>query len=137
MTGTKFEQEFCEILNKCGWWALRIPRNESGAQPFDVIAVNEHYVECYDCKVVSSENGRFPLSRIEDNQWLAFERFETQTNRASSCGLAILYAGNIYFIPHYILKKLVRQNEKSIDLKDRAPMLTSAQINKILGRTLR
>ena len=135
MTWERFEREFCNILGKQGWWALRIPKDETGAQPFDVIAVNEKTVKCYDCKVISGKTGRFPLSRVEDNQWLAFERFEARTKK-HSCGLVIFWNQNIYLVAYRFLKGMIAREEKSIDLKIMKPYLTLAEIEQILGYKL-
>ena len=116
---------------------MRIPRNESGAQPFDVIAVNDKFVRCFDCKVLTSrKSGRFPLDRIEDNQWLAFEAFEQKTKKESACGIAVFYEGNIYVVGHYFLKRAVNAGVRSIDLRVFKPFLSAQEIEEILGYKL-
>lgn len=71
MNSDEFEQITCKILRKNGYWALNIPKNKSGAQPFDVIAIKRNWIYAIDCKVCGT--ARFALSRVEDNQWLAME----------------------------------------------------------------
>ena len=94
--GTQFEQEFCEYLAKHGWWAHFLSANSKGAQPFDIIAIKDDYVYAIDCKTCSTE--RFPFSRIEDNQRLAFDKIAQAGNVI--CGFAIKYNSNYYFIPY-------------------------------------
>ena len=134
MTGERFEHEFCEILSKMGFWALRIPRSNNGSQPFDVISVGDKIVNAFDCKVCKSN--RFPLDRIEDNQWLAFEAIERKTKHHAFAGLAILHNGNIYRVAHFDLKAAQREGQKSLDLSRIKPWLTSLEIRSRFGKTL-
>jgi len=71
--GGRFEQVLSGILAKNGFWSHVMQQNKSG-QPADIIAVKGKYHTLIDCKVVSDNDG-FPLSRIEENQWLAMKRF--------------------------------------------------------------
>jgi Holliday junction resolvase len=75
--GNDFEAEFCEILFENGFWAHNMAQNAAG-QPADVIAVRNEKSYIIDCKVCS--NGRFPLSRIEDNQHLSMKLWEESGN---------------------------------------------------------
>ena len=106
--GTKFEQEFVEILAKEGFWAHFLAPSPTGAQPFDVIAMKDGYAYCFDCK--TSVKPIFPLSRLEDNQILAFDKW-------LQCGgqepmVAVKYDNNIYLIAYTRL-----QREVSVDLR--------------------
>ena len=65
-SGTAFENDFRRLLRKNGFWSHKLVENENGA-PFDVIAVKDGRVYAFDCKECSSD--RFPLNRIEDNQF--------------------------------------------------------------------
>lgn len=71
--GGQFEQEFAEILAKRGFWVHVLQQNKSG-QPADIIAVKGKYHTLIDCKVISDNRG-FPMSRAEENQRLAMEKF--------------------------------------------------------------
>ena len=66
--GNSFEAELCEILSEHGFWSHNLAQNEAG-QPADVIAVKDGEAYLIDCKVCS--NGKFPFSRIEENQELS------------------------------------------------------------------
>ena len=106
--GAKFEQEFVEILAKEGFWAHFLAPSPTGAQPFDVIAMRHGYAYCFDCK--TSVKPIFPITRLEDNQILAFDKW-------LKCGgaaplVAVKYDNNIYLIAYTRL-----QREKSVDLR--------------------
>ena len=49
-----------------------MPKSING-QPFDIIAAKKGIVYAYDCK--TNKGKRFRLDRIEDNQELAFGKF--------------------------------------------------------------
>lgn len=88
MTGREFEDYVCKKLKGAGYWVLRIPQNETGQQPFDILAIKGKRILAYDAKVLSNGH-RFPLDRIEDNQYNAFELMEKKTG-AEEIGLLIL-----------------------------------------------
>lgn len=71
MTGIQFERKVSKDLFDAGYWVLNVPRNESGAQPFDILAIKGNKIIAADCKVCEAKV--FPLSRIEPNQWTAFK----------------------------------------------------------------
>lgn len=106
--GAKFEQEFVEILAKEGFWAHFLAPSPTGAQPFDVIAMVHGCAYCFDCK--TSVKPIFPLSRLEDNQILAFDKW-------LQCGgctpyVAVKYDNKIYLIEYTRLRRDV-----SVDLR--------------------
>lgn len=68
--GNLFENEFCELLSKKGFWVHLLAQNKSG-QPADVIAIKSGMAYLIDCKVCSRHS--FSLSRVEDNQQTAME----------------------------------------------------------------
>lgn len=133
MTGNEFEKDFCEILWKLGYWALNIPKNQSGAQPFDVIAMQGDTALAIDCKVCSI-NQRFPLSRIEDNQWTAMKVVHDRT--FAWVGIAVYYDGEIYFYQYSDLESARKAEEKSIPIDSFHLWLNNDDIEKILGRKL-
>ena len=106
--GAKFEQEFVEILAKEGFWAHFLAPSPTGAQPFDVIAMKYGYAFCFDCK--TSVKPIFPLSRLEDNQILAFEKWLRCGGLAPM--VAVKYDNNIYLITYTRL-----QREGAVDLR--------------------
>lgn len=106
--GAKFEQEFVEILAKEGFWAHFLAPSPTGAQPFDVIAMAHGCAYCFDCK--TSVKPIFPITRLEDNQILAFDKW-------LKCGghtpyVAVKYDNKIYLIEYTRLRR-----EASVDLR--------------------
>lgn len=97
--GTEFEQEFCELLNKNGFWVHFCTPNASGAQPCDVIAAKNGEAFLIDCKTSSKKI--FSINRIEDNQMLAFSKWKKCGN-FNAC-VAVKYKDNIYIVPYFIL----------------------------------
>lgn len=93
MTGREFENHVTKKLKEAGYWVLRIPQNETGQQPFDILAIKGKRILAYDAKVVS-DGHRFPLDRIEDNQYNAFQLMEKKTG-AEEIGLLIYVDGTI------------------------------------------
>lgn len=98
--GTEFEQEFCKILADNGYWVHFISPDRTGSQPFDIIAVKSGKAYAFDCKTCESD--RFNISRLEDNQIMAFEKW-------IRCGnidpiIAIKWRGTVKFCPYNSLK---------------------------------
>lgn len=76
--GGRFEQEFAEFLDQHGFWCHVMQQNKAG-QPADIIAVKGDYHCLIDCKEVSTNKG-FVLSRVEENQRLAMQKFLNRGN---------------------------------------------------------
>ena len=98
--GTEFENEFVDMLAKAGYWVHVISPDRTGSQPFDIIAVKSGKAYAFDCKTCESD--RFNISRLEDNQIMAFEKW-------IRCGnidpiIAIKYKGAVKFCPYNSLK---------------------------------
>lgn len=114
MTGSQLEAYLVHVLSNNGWWALRIPRNPSGAQPFDVIAVKGSNVLAVDCKTCSTD--KFPISRVEDNQWSAFATMLSRTN--ATIGVVAEHDGVLYLIDYAELincgRSYIRLNDNHI-----------------------
>lgn len=130
MTGQKFEQELCELFKALGYWALNIPRNATGAQPFDVIAMHGNKVYAIDCK--ACERSSFPLERVEDNQWAAFEVMRDRTD--ATVGIMTYHKGDLHFIPFGELCDARELGMKSIKLTDFDIWMTSEDVKSIMGR---
>ena len=109
--GSKFERVFCELLAKKGYWVHLIAPASRGAQPFDVIAVKAGNAYAYDCK--TSVKQIFPISRLEENQICAFEKWLACGNTVPR--IAVLFQDCIYIVNYTILKE-----EGKVDLKRRA-----------------
>ena len=117
MTYVEFEQKFCKWAQDDGWWALNIPRSRAGQQPFDVIAVKGACVLAVDCKVTGGKHLRFPLDRVEDNQWLAFSSIMSKSNNVL-CGIAVWMNqySQMFFIPYHELCIAKEHGKASIEL---------------------
>lgn len=113
--GSKFEKDFADFLSKKGYWVHYIEgAAHTGAQPCDIVAIRRDSAELYDCKTLNNKNGLFPLSRVEENQRLAFERLRECRNHNTIFALAILWNNDIYFIDF----DNIDFTQKSIDLKE-------------------
>ena len=107
--GTRFERKICHMLNRDGWWVHFIEPKQSGAQPFDIIAVRHGRAVAIDCKTCAS--GRFSIDRLEDNRIFAFDKW-------IACGnddprVIVEHGEDIYVIPYSYLKE-----NKSVKLED-------------------
>ena len=106
--GTEFEQEMCETLNRQGYWVHFIVPDSRGAQPFDIIAVRAGEALAIDCKTCVSET--FNISRLEDNQIMAFEKWLKCGNSIPL--VMVKHKGVVYPIRYTDLRK-----HRSINLK--------------------
>ena len=82
--GTRFEKRVCEYLASECYWAHFITPDNRGAQPFDIIAVRNGVAVAVECKTLSDTRNYFPISRLEDNQIMAFKKWR-------ACGNALIY----------------------------------------------
>ena len=108
--GSQFEEALVKELGVHGFWASLFPKAKDGSQPCDVIALNEcgaHLIDAKDC-----QKGKFPFSRIEDNQRSSMERFTKL--RCGKCWFAIQYPTGIYMISYQVIKMLEEKGHKSI-----------------------
>lgn len=115
-TGSQFEKEFCQHLAENGWWAHFLTPSASGAQPFDIIALRGRDVYAIDCKTCADD--KFPISRVEDNQWFAFRSIMWKSTNVK-CGLAILYNDELYYVPFEDVLVFKEYNIKTIKLTER------------------
>lgn len=79
--GTEFEREMLAKFSEHGWWAHFISPDNRGAQPFDIIAVKDGVAVAGDCKTCKLKS--FALRRLEQNQIMAFLKWEKCGNRHS------------------------------------------------------
>lgn len=118
--GNKFEKDFADFLSKKGCWVHFIEgAAHTGSQPCDIISIRGDCMQLYDCKTLSNKNGLFPLSRVEENQRLAFKRFRECQNTKSTFALAILWNDDVYFVDF----DNIDFTQKSIDLKKLFPFI--------------
>lgn len=115
MTPREFEDHIVKILGNDGWWAHRIAPNESGQQPFDVVAFKGSAGCAYDAKILSRGN-TFPFDRIEDNQLAAFQLFRDKINHAQ-VGCLILHDGKIRSLSYEDIDIAIRYGMKSVDVR--------------------
>lgn len=100
MIGTYFERKMCNLLSNEGWWVHFIEPKQSGAQPFDIVAVRNRRAIAIDCK--TCVNAKFSIDRLEDNQIYAFEKWLRCGNEMPY--IAVEHEDDIYMIPYGYLK---------------------------------
>lgn len=98
--GNAFETEACSKLAEAGYWVHFLAPDARGAQPFDIIAVKDGRALAIDCKTCVAKS--FNISRLEDNQIMAFERWIDCGNGVPF--VMVKHDGNIYAIPYDYLK---------------------------------
>ena len=103
--GNSFEQELCETLAEYGFWVHCMAMNKSG-QPADIIAVRNKHAHLIDAKMVSTSRG-FALNRVEENQDLAMDLWNTRGNGQGWFAFKIAKTNEIYMIPHFTVKALM------------------------------
>ncbi len=101
--GSNFEAEMCALLARHGYWVHFIQPDARGAQPFDIVAVSDGKAYAFDCKTLCDSRKSFPLSRLEENQKLAFERWGECGN--GNAYIALKHCGRIYLLSYRALKK--------------------------------
>ena len=102
--GGSYEREVVKLLSQEGYWSHRLEENHKGAQPFDVIAVKGGVAFAIDCKTLDEKEKYFYISRLEDNQVLAFEKWMACGN--SEPMVFVKYCGETYVIRYLELKAL-------------------------------
>lgn len=112
MTPREFEIETCNIFFENGFWALRIPKDERGAQPFDVLAIRGSEIYAFDCKVCSTP--RLQLTRAEDNQLASMSLLKRRTTAYT--GFLAWHEGEIYLIPFRDVEEAIKAGKASIKL---------------------
>ena len=93
--GTQFEIRLKELFYEHGYWVHLFQQNQAG-QPCDLIAVKgekAYIVDAKDCK-----SGRFPLSRVEENQFLSMTRWLDRTKHGAFFAFQLPDDEEIYFI---------------------------------------
>lgn len=99
--GTEFENRMCDLLKDAGWWVHFIEPKPNGAQPFDIIAVKCGRAIALDCK--TSASNRFSISRLEENQRLAFDKWLKCGNEMPM--VAVEYEEEVYLIRYDYLEQ--------------------------------
>lgn len=99
--GSAFEQEVCEWYRQHGHWVHFIVPDARGAQPFDIIAVKDNKAVAVDCKTCVAN--WFNISRLEDNQVMAFEHWMRCGNESPV--VAVKHKDVIHWIRYEDLKR--------------------------------
>lgn len=127
--GNNFEENLSILLSRRGFWVAPFPnKNHTNSQPADLIAIRYNKTSLIECKTLENKSGLFPLSRIEENQILAFKRLKECGNCCYN--LAILWEDTVYFIPF----DSIDFNQKSIDLKNQIPFIR--KFNEVINENL-
>ena len=116
MTGQQFQKVLCKMLADNGFWAYETINKQSG-QPVDIIAVRSNIGYIIECKVTQSD--RFPLSRVEDNQITAIEKFSKCNNDES--WFAFYFAkhpDDVLFVKANHIFKFVNDNATSVTYEE-------------------
>ena len=113
-TGMKFERKVLDMLAVDGWWAHFLSPDKSGAQPFDIIAIKNDAVLALDCKTCADKS--FSFSRIEDNQFMAFQSLIWKTN--VFCGFVILHDDDIYLLSFTDILAEMKKGRGSVKLTE-------------------
>ena len=106
--GNNFEKELADVLFNKGYWVHLLKQSEAG-QPADIIAVKNGKAFLIDAKVCSL--GYFETSRIEPNQHLAMNMWETCGNHTG--WFALKFDDCVLMLPAYVamdpkIKKISR-----------------------------
>ena len=114
--GTDFEVDMCELMARSGFWVHFIEPNRAGAQPFDIVAARGGRAYAIDAKTCAA--GSFNISRLEDNQRMAFDLW-------LSCGnympfVAVKHDDVIYMIDYATLqeKRSVKLNQEVLTYEE-------------------
>ncbi len=67
-----------------------------GAQPVDAIIIKNNIATLVEIKNLDNTTGRFPLSRVEQNQWLSYKKFRECHN--TNFIIAIKWSSNLYLV---------------------------------------
>lgn len=109
--GNSFEKRLCTLLNAQRYWVHFLTPDHRGAQPFDIIAVKNEMAVAIECKTLSKTHKYFNVSRLEDNQILAFEKW-------LSCGNTKAYVAVEYDDLIYMIKYVDLKEKRKIKMED-------------------
>lgn len=111
--GTSFENEVCEYFAKRGFWVHFLAPDSRGAQPFDIIAVKNGRAVAIECKTLTDKKRYFDVSRLEDNQVFAFNKWMRAGN--GSPIIAIKYKEMMTFVKY---DELMQLHNGSLDMRE-------------------
>lgn len=120
--GNKTEKTVSSVFRQHGYWVYNCPKSQTGAQPFDLIAIRggENYIVWFvDGKHVRQNEVSFTLDRIEPNQWASMEYASGFAKvNVENMGFAIEFerTNEFYWLSYKDALELVKNNQKSINL---------------------
>lgn len=101
--GTEFEKFILRRITEVGAWVHFLSPDEKGAQPFDIIAVKNGVATAIECKTLDIKSKYFPLSRLEENQRMAFDKWLACGNAEPL--IVVEYGSDIKVIEYSTLKR--------------------------------
>lgn len=110
--GTEFEVKLKDLFYENGYWVHLFQQNQAG-QPCDLIAVkgvDAFVIDAKDCK-----SGRFPLTRVEENQFLSMSRWLERTQHEAFFALQLPDDEEVYFIPFKTICNCLDNNVRSLN----------------------
>ena len=116
--GDDFEKRMCEYLSKNGYYVIYNEKGVTGSQCCDLNVIKNNKATLIECKNLDNKSGKFPLSRIESNQFHAYKKYRECGN--TRFVLAIQW-NNAVYIYDFGLIVLMKDKIKSIDLKEVQP----------------
>ena len=116
-SGTKFEDELCEILSAQGFWAHNLAQNSAG-QPADVLTAKNNKPYLIDCK--DCQNDKLSLSRIEPNQESAMTLWQQTGN--TECYFALRSHTGVIYMAHLNVLITMRNSISQVNV-DKFPTL--------------
>lgn len=120
--GNKTEKTVSSIFRENGYWVYNCPKAQTGAQPFDLIAIRggDNYIVWFvDGKHVRQNEISFRLDRIEPNQLASMEYASGFAKvKTENMGFAIQFerTNEFYWLPYENALECLKNNEKSINL---------------------
>lgn len=121
VTGNNAESFVAQELSKKGAWVGDFNKGNTGAQPFDQIAITDKYTLCYDVKHCSKD--RFDFNRVEENQKLSLGYINSLDNANVFEGFAIVYESIIYWLSYFEYLSIVSTGRKSVKVTTLAQIL--------------
>lgn len=113
--GTDFEERVKDLFYEKGYWVHLFQQNKAG-QPCDLIAVkgyNAHIIDAKDCK-----SGRFPLSRVEENQFLSMRRWCDRTKHQAWFAFQLPNDEEVYFISFQAICNFLAHDVRTLSSTD-------------------
>lgn len=115
--GNDFELEVLKIFGEMGFFCFLIPKRASGSQPADIQASRNNETYMIECKTLNNTTGKFPLTRIEENQRLSMRKWIECGNCQKNFCLFIKWNNGIHCVSSHNVLMRIHNNEKYINLR--------------------